>query len=201
MNFIRLICLVCIMGGACSVAHAQDWKSILTGVANTIGNKVNTSDINLVGTWQYVNPDCKFESDNLLAKAGGEVAAKKVEEKMSEVFTKLGFTDGCTYVFNADSTYTSTVKGRTTEGTYTYDASSKSLTMKTRLGVKFTANVSRNLTGDKMSLLFKADKLMNLVQSVGSFVGKNSSDATLNSVISLLDEYEGLQLGFELKSL
>lgn len=29
---------------------------------------------------------------------------------MSDVLTKLGFTDGCTYVFNADSTYTSTVK-------------------------------------------------------------------------------------------
>ena len=34
-------------------------------------------------TWKYKSPGCAFTSENLLAKAGGEIAAKKVEEKLS----------------------------------------------------------------------------------------------------------------------
>ena len=90
----------------------------------------------MTGTWAYVGPDCKFESDNLLAKAGGEVAAKQVEDKMSGVLEKLGFKEGTTYTFNADSTYTSVVGGKTVNGTYSYNADTKELTMKTRLGLQ-----------------------------------------------------------------
>lgn len=64
---------------------AQDLKSILSGVVSAVANKVTGESSSLTGTWAYSGPDCKFESDNLLAKAGGEVAAKKVEEKMSGV--------------------------------------------------------------------------------------------------------------------
>ena len=61
-------------------------KSILSGVANAVANKVTGESASLTGTWAYVGPDCKFESDNLLAKAGGEVAAKQVEDKMSRLY-------------------------------------------------------------------------------------------------------------------
>ena len=73
------------MGGQ---TYAQkSWKSILSGVANAVvGNSSATTTATLVGTWKYTGPDCKFESDNLLAKAGGEVASARVEEKVSEVF-------------------------------------------------------------------------------------------------------------------
>ena len=43
-----------------------------------IGDKLTTAE-SFVGTWEYVSPACKFESDNLLAKAGGEAAAVQVE--------------------------------------------------------------------------------------------------------------------------
>ena len=67
----------------CSVhAEAQDLKSVLTGVAKAvIGNKATTAH-SIVGTWTYQAPECQFESDQLLAKAGGEIAAKEVEEKI-----------------------------------------------------------------------------------------------------------------------
>ena len=56
----------------CSVhAEAQDLKSVLTGVAKAvIGNKATTAH-SIVGTWTYQAPECQFESDQLLAKAGG----------------------------------------------------------------------------------------------------------------------------------
>ena len=36
-----------------------------------IGNKATTAH-SIVGTWSYQAPECQFESDQLLAKAGGE---------------------------------------------------------------------------------------------------------------------------------
>lgn len=69
--------------------------------------------------------------------------------------------------------------------------------MKTRLGLKFNATVSWPLTGNNMSLLFNADKLMTLAQTIGNAVGKSST--TLSSVNSLLGQYDGLQLGMELQ--
>ena len=54
MNIIRLICLSCFMYMASSVASAQDLKSILSGVANAVANKVtNSSGVSLEGTWKY----------------------------------------------------------------------------------------------------------------------------------------------------
>ena len=61
----------------CSVhAEAQDLKSILSGVAKAVvGNKATTAS-SIIGTWTYSGPECQFESENLLAKAGGEMAER-----------------------------------------------------------------------------------------------------------------------------
>lgn len=192
------LCFCFLMGGQ---TYAQDWKSIISGVANAVvGNSSSTTAATLTGTWKYTGPDCKFESDNLLAKAGGEIASAKVEKKMTEIMQKVGFTDGATFVFNSDSTYTSTVKGKTTKGTYSYDASKKQIVMKTRMGFKFNATVSQSvLSPNKMSLLFKADKMMSLVKTMSGALGKASSNAAVSTANSLLKEYDGLDLGFALE--
>lgn len=201
-NFIKGMLVFALCFAFCSTGKAQDWKSILSGVANAIteGKGSDLASWSIEGTWNYTGPDCKFTSDNLLAKAGGEVASKKVEEKMTGILEKLGFTEGCSYTFNSDGTYTSTVKGRTTSGTYTYDSETKELQLKTKLELKFNAIVSQNvLAPKKMSLLFKADKVMSLMQTIGSALSSNSSNSVVSTANSLLDEYDGLQLGFALE--
>lgn len=185
-----------------TVVSAQDWKSVLGGVVNKVEetvSKVNES-VSMVGTWKYTAPDCKFESDDLLSKAGGEVAAKKVEEQMSNYLSKLGFNENTVYVFNADSTYTSTVAGRTVNGTYSYNKDTKEVTLKTKIGLKMTAQISTSvLNGGKMSLLFKADKLMSLAQAVTGAVAGKSSNATVSTLNTVLSQYDGLLLGFEMQ--
>lgn len=185
-----------------TAVSAQDWKSVLGGVVNKVEetvSKVNES-VSIVGTWKYVAPDCKFESDDLLSKAGGEVAAKNVEEQMSNYLSKLGFNENTVYVFNADSTYTSTVAGRTVNGTYSYNKETKEITLKTKIGLKMTAQVSTSLlNGGSMSLLFKADKLMSLAQTVTGAVAGKSSNATVSTLNTVLSQYDGLMLGFEMK--
>ena len=185
-----------------TAVSAQDWKSVLGGVVNKVEetvSKVNES-VSIVGTWKYTAPDCKFQSDDLLSKAGGEVAAKKVEEQMSNYLSKLGFNENTVYVFNADSTYASTVAGRTVNGTYSYNKDTKEVTLKTKIGLKMTAQVYTSLlNGGSMSLLFKADKLMSLAQTVTGAVAGKSSNATITTLNTVLSQYDGLLLGFEMK--
>lgn len=194
--------LIGLMLTVSTAVSAQDWKSVLGGVVNKVEetvSKVNES-VSIVGTWKYTAPDCKFQSDDLLSKAGGEVAAKKVEEQMSNYLSKLGFNENTVYVFNADSTYTSTVAGRTVSGTYSYNKDTNEMTLKTKIGLKMTAQVSTSLlNGGSMSLLFKADKLMSLAQTVTGAVAGKSSNATITTLNTVLSQYDGLLLGFEMK--
>ncbi len=48
-------------------------------------------------TWKYNKPGCAFTSENLLAKAGGDIAANKIESELSTYYTKAGFTSSNTY--------------------------------------------------------------------------------------------------------
>ncbi|MEE1232109.1 MAG: DUF4923 family protein [Phocaeicola sp.] len=190
----KIICICMILLTGTLGCMAQDWKDIVSGVVNTVvGNQA--SQQSLVGTWKYVSPDCKFESDNLIAKAGSELAAKKVEEKMSSIFQQIGMTEGCTFVFNADSTYTSTVGTRTVKGTYTYNKDTQELLLKTSLGVKITTTAT--LSGKKLSILFKSDKLLSVVQGISNVASKVNS--SLETVSKLAGQYDGLNLGFMLE--
>jgi len=193
-NFLSVLCVMVLMSMVAVHADAQDLKSILTGVAKAVVGDKATTESSIIGTWKYVGPQCQFESENLLAKAGGEVAAKEVEEKMQIVYDKVGM-NGCQYTFNEDGTYSYTVKKRTTSGTYTFDNEAKTITMKGKLGVKTVAHVT--VTGNDMSLVFNADKLMSVLKLITGATSKvNSTAATINSVAGT---YDGLMLGFELK--
>lgn len=194
-NFmLRCLCMAAVMTAAAGNAGAQDLKSVLSGVVkNVVGDKTTTAS-SIIGTWTYAGPECQFESDNLLAKAGGEVAAKEVEEKIQKVYEKVGM-DGCQYTFNEDGSYSCIVKGKTSSGTYTFDSDAKTVTMKSKLGIKTVAYVT--VTGDDMSLVFKADKLMSVLKTITSAAA--SVNSTASTISSIADSYDGLRLGFELK--
>lgn len=194
-NFmLRCLCMAAVMTAAAGNAGAQDLKSVLSGVVkNVVGDKTTTAS-SIIGTWTYAGPECQFESDNLLAKAGGEVAAKEVEEKIQKVYEKVGM-DGCQYTFSEDGSYSCTVKGKTSSGTYTFDSDAKTVTMKSKLGIKTVAYVT--VTGDSMSLVFKADKLMSVLKTITSAAA--SVNSTASTISSIADSYDGLRLGFELK--
>lgn len=193
-DLLRVVCGILLLGTVSVNAGAQDLKSILTGVAKAvIGDKATTAS-SVVGTWSYTGPECQFESENLLAKAGGEVAAKEVEEKLASVYTKIGM-NNIQYTFNEDGTYSYTIKKRTLSGTYTFDNEAKTITMKGKLGIQTVAHVT--VTGNSMSLVFNADKLMSILKMISGATAKvNSTAATINSVAGA---YDGLMLGFELK--
>ena len=193
-TLLKSIWILLVMRGVSANAGAQDLKSILSGVAKAVvGNKATTAS-SIIGTWTYSGPECQFESENLLAKAGGEMAAKEVEEKMIAVYNKVGM-NNIRYTFNEDGTYSYQMKKRTVTGSYVFDDAAKTITMTGKLGLKTVAYVT--VTGNDMSMVFKADKLMSILKTITGAASKvNSTAATINSVA---EAYDGLMLGFELK--
>ena len=193
-TLLKSIWILLVMCGVSANAGAQDLKSILSGVAKAVvGNRATTAS-SIIGTWTYSGPECQFESENLLSKAGGEMAAKEVEEKMIAVYNKVGM-NNIRYTFNEDGTYSYQMKKRTVTGSYVFDDAAKTITMTGKLGLKTVAYVT--VTGNDMSMVFKADKLMSILKTITGAASKvNSTAATINSVA---EAYDGLMLGFELK--
>lgn len=181
-----------------TTASSQTSALIGSGLEKLLGSLLGGSTLNqqsFVGTWNYKSADCVFESENFLLKAGGEVAAAKVEEKVNATLTKLGLTSNqITFTFNSDYTYTATIKGRTIQGTYSLDLENKKMTLTYLNGVG-TITPQIALTGNTLSLLYDADKLLKFLTTV-SAVSNNSTLTTLNT---LLQSYDGMLIGMELQ--
>lgn len=196
MKKTRLMLTAILMCICCMGAQAQSLKDILNGISDVAGKLTgnSTTTETLVGTWTYDSPQMKLESDNLLAKLGSSAVNSKVNGKLSDVYKKVGL-DKISITFNSDSTYTSTINGKQSQGTYSLDTTNKTLTMKTRLGLSLKSNVS--ISGDTMTLLFESEKLMDGLKAVTNLVSKVNSTASV--VNSLISSYDGISLGFKLK--
>jgi len=59
-----------------------------------VSNFFGSSSEEFIGTWNYKGTACKFETENLLKKAGGAVVATQVEKQFNEYCNKLGIKDG-----------------------------------------------------------------------------------------------------------
>ena len=194
MKHLKIVFSIIIMCLCTQAAQAQSVKDILTGVTKAVIGGKATSKSSITGTWKYSGPACEFESESLLAKAGGEAAATKIKNKVAPIMKKAGISD-VTYTINSDGTYTSSLKKRTTKGTYKFDEKQKTITFTTSLGRSYTASVVT--TGSTMSLLFNADKLMSAVKAISNATsGLSSSASVINSV---LGKYSGMKVGFEMK--
>lgn len=191
----RIICIMALFCAVAVQADAQSLKDILSGVVkNVVGDKA-TTETSLIGTWVYVAPDCQLKGDDVLKNIGGDAAGAEVEKKMQPIYEKAGL-NTIQYTFNEDKTCSYTIKGRKVEGTYVFDPEAKTVTIKAgKLGMKTTANIVT--LGDNMSFVFDADKIFSVVKSItGAASSLNNSASTINK---LLEQFDGMMIGFELK--
>ena len=142
----------------------------------------------------------QLEGDNALKNVAGSLAATEAEKKMKEYCAKVGIVEGVfNYVFNSDSTFTSALKRGSLKGTYSVSPEDKTVTLRYTVGNKkltvstLTAHVV--LSGNELTLLFNADKLLKFLSTVSSI----SSNTTLKAINKLASEYDGMMLGFDLK--
>lgn len=165
-------------------SHAQSIKDLFNkeNIEKAVNAVTGKSTADMTGTWSYTGSAIEFESDNLLQKAGGAVAATAAEKKLDEQLAKVGIKAGqMSFTFNADSTFSAKVGQKSMKGSYSYDASTQKV----------------NATSTTMDLLFESDKLLKLI----TFLSSKSSNSTLKSIGSLANSYDGMMLGFSLQKL
>ena len=194
MKRIKFFLVAAMLLISASGVQAQSIGDLLTGLGKTLVGDKATTAASLKGTWTYTGPACEFESDNLLSKAGGSAVSTKIENKITPVLKKYGV-QGIVYTFDGNGNYPTKIKKRTIKGTYTFDSKKKTITFKPHYGKEYTANVS--ILNNQMTLVFNADKLMHVLQTISNTAAKqNSTAATINT---LMKNYNGMRLGFRLK--
>ena len=203
----RTISIILMAGALClagQTASAQSLGDILKKVTGneTVKNVVETVTgttlpVDVKGTWTYSGTAVKFESDDLLKSTAASLAASQVEDKLDSYAANIGIKAGTfSFTFNEDKTFSATVKGKSFNGTYTVSEDYKTISLQfgKAIGLKpFTATISA--TSGQLDLLFQADKLLELLGKLTS----TSSKSTLKTIGSLVNQYDGMMLGLELK--
>lgn len=186
-NLFVVTMFMCLFGWATTV-QGQIVKKVVKSTVNHLTSQ------DFTGTWKYEGVDIKFQSSNLLKKAGGNVAAGKMEKNLDENLRKIGFEPGITtFTFNSDSTFTNVTNGKKMSGKYTYDSATDYITLKYLGHVPIKAKVSGS--GSKMSLLFEASGFLSMV----TFIGSHSGVSIIKSITSILNSYDGMMVGMELR--
>ena len=194
---IGLAALVCIVMTSCgNMSQVLSAMTNGTGVVNAISSVIGLDKVkaqNLIATWSYSAPGCAFTSENLLAKAGGEVAAVQIEEKLLPYYKQVGITSGNTFItFNEDGTFTSKIAGTPFSGKYTFDEASQKITLK---GLLLSVNCYAKKEINGISILFEAKKLLTVLQTMSAMSGNKD----LQTIGDLSKNYEGVRVGFDMK--
>lgn len=167
-------------------------SNALGGLLDLVVGSVKLSQADIIGTWSYVEPACAFTSENLLAKAGGSVAAKTVNEKLLPVYNSLHISNGNTQLtFNENGQFTGKIGGFPMSGTYTFDAANGLVKMKSL--TTFTAHLTRSTHG--MNFTFESKKILTLLQTVSAISGNTS----LSTIGDISKQFNGVRLGFAMK--
>ena len=190
--FTTVVILMASCMGTNGVLSGVDTTSALGNIIGSVLGVNRVSEANLVGTWKYTAPGCAFTSDNLLAKAGGEVAAQKIKSQLLPYYQSLGIAAGNTlFTFKEDKTFSGKLAGKSISGTYTYDPQTGAINLKTLL---LSMNGYVTLTTKGISLLFESQKILSVMQTLGALSG----NSTIGTISEISKNYDGVRVGFEL---
>lgn len=167
-----------------------------TAIGNVITSVIGLDKVTqqqIQGTWKYKGPGCAFSSEQALAKAGGEIAAVQVEEKLKPYYDNLKITAGNTwFTFNEDQSFKAQVAGKSISGTYTLNEKDGQMTLKTLL---FSINGYAKREVGGISILFESKKLLTIFQAIAAISGNQA----LEGIGEISKNYDGVRIGFDLK--
>ncbi|MBO5706937.1 MAG: DUF4923 family protein [Bacteroidaceae bacterium] len=178
-------------------------------VAGLLGQgKIN--GYNLIGTWSYTEPAVVFESENMLTNVGGVAAGKAAQKKLQTYLDKIGFTAGKVKItFKEDSTGTVTYGTKDIPFKWSIQDSDLTINLAGNSLSKYTSSLNLSkFTSFKMNcklgigsmqLSFKADKLLDFISKILSIAGNSSNNSTINTIVSLANNVDGMYLGLTLE--
>lgn len=190
---IGMMVLGCLLAVSCgNLGSMMSGQGVTNAIASVIGlNKVKPQE--LIGTWNYSGPGCAFTSENLLAKAGGEMAAVQIEQKLLPYYQQVGISSNNTVItFKEDGTFSAKVGGAPLMGQYTFEESTQKITLKTLL---FSTNCYTKKELGGISILFEANKLLTILQTASALSGNKD----LQTIGELSKKYDGVRVGFDMK--
>lgn len=180
------------LGDVLNAIGSQQGSDIAQGLTSIFSSDKQATAEKIVGTWSYTEPAIVFTSDNILAKAASKIAANKVEKKLQEQLSKYGIQPGTfTMTFNEDGTFTETLKGRKTQGTWEVKDSKLILSI---AGVK-ALSITTQIDGKDLQFVTDATKLLNLFKTMGA----KSSNQNIKTIASLMKSVKGMQAGITMR--
>ena len=178
-----------VLGGVLGTLGSQN---TIDGLLGLVIGSVTVNESELYGAWYYTEPGVAFTSENLLAKAGGAVAAETCKDKLAPVYNTLGISAQNTqFQFTQDHQFQAYLKGIPVSGTYTYAPSNATIKLKTAL-LSTNCYVTRTTHG--LALTFESKNLLKVLQAVAAVSG----NSTLQTVGDLSKQFDGVRLGFEI---
>lgn len=180
------------LGDVLNAIGSQQGSSVAQGLTSVFSSDKQATAEKLIGTWNYTEPAIVFTSDNILAKAASKIAANKVESKLQEQLSKYGIKPGSfSMTFNEDGTFTETLKGKTTKGTWQVKDSKLILSI---VGIQ-ALSITTQIDGKDLQFVTDATKLLNLFKTIGA----KSSNQNIKTIASLMKSVKGMQAGITMK--
>lgn len=177
-----------------TILSAVNNGSLISGVLGLLTGGTSATTASITGTWSYVEPTVQFESQNLLAQAGGVLAAQKIVEKVSPYYQKVGITPGAMKItFNKDNTCVIVLGSRTINGSYTFNTANNTITLKDQLGLLNLSGFA-TVSANQLALTFDNSKLLTMATAMGT--GNNAGNNVLSSISQLAGSYSGMKTGF-----
>jgi hypothetical protein len=180
------------LGDVLNAIGSQQGSNTAQGLTSIFSSEKQATKEKIIGTWAYTEPAIVFTSDNILAKAASKIAANKVESKLQEQLSKYGIKSGSfSMTFKEDGTFTETLKGKTTKGTWQVKDSKLILSI---AGVK-ALSITTQIDGKDLQFVTDATKLLNLFKTMGA----KSSNQNIQTIASLMKSVNGMQAGITMK--
>lgn len=199
----RILTIICLMLAlaSCATSHKQGTSAgplhpddVFTITDDDIARETWQINSALSGEWKYNGPSVGVSGRNLLAGIAKPIAKSKLKKKLNKAFKKIGLEKARpAFSFKPDGTCTMALLGANLKGTYNYNPSQQKVTFKWH-GVPLSASL-RPDGKKKLHLTFDADKLLSLISMLGRF----SDSSAIKALSTLLDNYEDVMVGFELK--
>ena len=190
---IGIMALACLLLLSCgNLGALMSGEGVANAITSVIGlNKVRPQE--LLGTWSYGGPGCAFMSENLLAKAGGEMAAVQIEQTLLPYYQQVGLSANNTMIsFKEDGTFSAKIGGAPLSGQFTFDEQSQKITLKTLL-FSTSCYTKKELGG--ISILFEANKLLTILQLASALSGSKD----LQTIGEISKNYDGVRIGFDMR--
>jgi len=193
---IGLLAVICLALMSCgNMGQVMSAMTNGTGLANAVKSVIGLDKVkqqNLIGEWKYKGPGCAFTSENLLAKAGGEIAAVQIEEKLLPYYQQVNVSSDNTFItFNEDGTFSSKIVGTPFKGNYTFDEGTQKITLKSMF-LSVNCYAKKEIGG--ISILFEAKKLLTVLQTMSAMSGNKD----LQTIGDLSKKYDGVRVGFDM---